>query len=58
MYTSMNHAFKGTYFMIKCLKMVYFFPLITCRSLHAVYLTESLENLPKYFGDVCMLIQA
>lgn len=56
MYTPMGHAFKSTYFMIKCLKTVYFFPLIACRSLHAVYLIESLDNLPKYFGNVCMLI--
>lgn len=43
--------------MIKSLQMVYYFPLITCRCLGAVYLRESPDNLPKYVGDVCMLIQ-
>lgn len=55
-YSSMDHAFKRTYFVINFFFKLSVFPLIACRFLHVLYLTGSLDDLPKYFGDVCMFI--
>lgn len=52
----MDHAFKRTYFVINFFFKLSVFPLIACRFLHVLYLTGSLDDLPKYFGDVCMFI--